>query len=192
MSIRGLARRHRVHRRTVRQALRSALPPPRKRVPRLAPQLGPHQATIPRVAGRRPQRAAQAAPHREADLPFDSPVPPTVATTTPPGVFLRDDTERFLPVATTRSADVVHAAGPLGPLLVPSGVFGTCGQRQPASRPAPRARLRPPLSSFGGLPRAPTLPSLAASSPPQRDPDAVQESAGCSSLHRRCLPRECG
>ena len=29
-SIRGLARRHRVHRRTVRQALRSALPPPRK------------------------------------------------------------------------------------------------------------------------------------------------------------------
>ena len=46
VSIRGLARRHRVHRRTVRQALRSALPPPRKRVPRLAPQLGPHQATI--------------------------------------------------------------------------------------------------------------------------------------------------
>ena len=40
MRIRGLARRHHVHRRTVRQALRSALPPPRKRAPRPAPQLG--------------------------------------------------------------------------------------------------------------------------------------------------------
>ena len=35
-SIRGLARRHRVHRRTVRQALRSALPPPRKPVAKAA------------------------------------------------------------------------------------------------------------------------------------------------------------
>ena len=46
VSIRGLARRHRVHRRTVRQALRSALPPPRKRAPRLAPQLGPYVEVI--------------------------------------------------------------------------------------------------------------------------------------------------
>ena len=46
VSIRGLAHRHRVHRRTVRQALKSALPPPRKRAPRLAPQLGPYVEVI--------------------------------------------------------------------------------------------------------------------------------------------------
>ena len=45
-SIRGLARRHRVHRRTVRQALRSALPPPRKPASASAPRLGAHRATI--------------------------------------------------------------------------------------------------------------------------------------------------
>ena len=46
VSIRGLAHRHRVHRRTVRQALKSALPPRRKRAPRLAPQLGPYVEVI--------------------------------------------------------------------------------------------------------------------------------------------------
>ena len=46
MSIRGLAHRHRVHRRTVRQALRSALPPPRKPASPSAPRLGAHRATI--------------------------------------------------------------------------------------------------------------------------------------------------
>ena len=46
MSIRGLARRHRVHRRTVRQALAAALPPARQVGPRPAPALGPHLATI--------------------------------------------------------------------------------------------------------------------------------------------------
>ena len=45
-SIRGLARRHRVHRRTVRQALRSALPPARKPASASAPRLGAHRETI--------------------------------------------------------------------------------------------------------------------------------------------------
>ena len=45
-SLRELARRHRVHRRTVRQALKSALPPPRKPASASAPRLGAHRATI--------------------------------------------------------------------------------------------------------------------------------------------------
>jgi transposase len=46
MSVRALARRHHVHRRTVRQALSSALPPPRQTPVRAAPLLGPHRETI--------------------------------------------------------------------------------------------------------------------------------------------------
>jgi transposase len=41
LSVRALARRHHVHRRTVRQALASALPPPRARPTRTAPVMGP-------------------------------------------------------------------------------------------------------------------------------------------------------
>ena len=40
MSIRALAKRHRVHRRTVRQALADAVPPPRKVPDRAAPVTG--------------------------------------------------------------------------------------------------------------------------------------------------------
>ena len=47
LSIRALARRHGVHRRAVRQALATPLPPPRKRVAgRLAPKLGPYRPLI--------------------------------------------------------------------------------------------------------------------------------------------------
>lgn len=47
LSIRELARRHGVHRRAVRQALASALPPPRKRPERRsAPKLGPYRPLI--------------------------------------------------------------------------------------------------------------------------------------------------
>ena len=45
-SIRGLADKHGVHRRTVRQALASAVPPPRKSALRVAPWLGPYTAAI--------------------------------------------------------------------------------------------------------------------------------------------------
>jgi transposase len=46
VSIRELARRHGVHRRTVRQALSSAVPPARRTPERQAPALGAHEATI--------------------------------------------------------------------------------------------------------------------------------------------------
>lgn len=46
LSIRELARRHGVHRRTVRAALASAVPAPRKVPERPSPVLGPHEETI--------------------------------------------------------------------------------------------------------------------------------------------------
>jgi hypothetical protein len=46
LGIRALAAKHRVHRRTVREALASATPPERKVPVRVAPALGPWQDTI--------------------------------------------------------------------------------------------------------------------------------------------------
>lgn len=46
LSIRELARKHGVHRRTVRQALAAAEPPPRKKPVRTAPRLDPYKPVI--------------------------------------------------------------------------------------------------------------------------------------------------
>ena len=46
LSIRALADRHHVHRRTVRQALASAIPPPRKAPQRIASRLEPFKTAI--------------------------------------------------------------------------------------------------------------------------------------------------
>jgi transposase len=46
LSIRELSRRHKVHRRTVRDALASAAPPPRRTTPRERPVFGPYEATV--------------------------------------------------------------------------------------------------------------------------------------------------
>ena len=46
LSIRALSEKHKVHRRTVRQALADATPPARKVPVRVAPVLGPPVATV--------------------------------------------------------------------------------------------------------------------------------------------------
>ncbi|MGH3673768.1 MAG: hypothetical protein ACRDSH_24575, partial [Pseudonocardiaceae bacterium] len=46
LSVRALTERHGVHRRTVRQALASAVPPARKSSPRAAPAIGPWTEVI--------------------------------------------------------------------------------------------------------------------------------------------------
>ena len=69
VSIRELADRHGVHRRTVRQALDDAVPPPRKVYPaRPRPAIDGWVAVIDAWAHRRRGRPTQATPYRTADL----------------------------------------------------------------------------------------------------------------------------
>src|SRR6266508_2270213 len=80
VGIRALAERHRVHRRTVRQALASAVPPPRRPPERQAPALGAHEATVRAFVARvKAELAGQAkgvtigqehAPGEEAEVDF--------------------------------------------------------------------------------------------------------------------------
>jgi hypothetical protein len=85
-SIRELAARHHVHRRTVRQALASAVPPPRKAYQqRPRPTIGPYAAVgdqwLPRS---RPRRAARpgSACHREFAVPVIGVAKPAFRTAT--------------------------------------------------------------------------------------------------------------
>lgn len=66
LSIRALAERHGVHRRTVRQALAAAAPPARKASGVRGAEAGPGQAADRRDAARGPDRAPQAAAHCSA------------------------------------------------------------------------------------------------------------------------------
>lgn len=68
---RRLAREHQVGRRTVRQALKSAVPPERKAPLRLAPVLFPGQAVHRRDHGDGPKDAVQAASHGAPNLAAD-------------------------------------------------------------------------------------------------------------------------
>ena len=69
VSIRELADRHGTHRRTVRQALEDAVPPPRKAYPeRPRPAIDEWTTVIDALAAGRQGRPAQATSHRPADL----------------------------------------------------------------------------------------------------------------------------
>ena len=68
LSVRKLAKRHAVHRRTVRQALANAVPPPRKTPAREAPVLGRHVDLVRRWLVEDLDGAAEAAAYGPPDL----------------------------------------------------------------------------------------------------------------------------
>src|SRR5262249_46136713 len=68
MSGRAIEEKYRVGRRTVRAAMVSALPPPRKAMPPRGSKLDPFKPAIDEILRARSRRTPQAAAHREADL----------------------------------------------------------------------------------------------------------------------------
>lgn len=67
LTVRALAARHGVHRRTVRQALEAASPPERKPRQGMAWRLEPFKTAIDAIAHRGHRGAAEAAPYRPED-----------------------------------------------------------------------------------------------------------------------------
>ena len=68
MGVRALARKYGVHRRTVREALASPVPAPRKAPERASPVLDAVAPLIDAMLRGGPGRAAQAAAYRQAGL----------------------------------------------------------------------------------------------------------------------------
>ena len=119
LSVRALARKFNVHRRTVRQALASSVPPPRKTPPRVSPVLEPWKATIDGWLVADARRPQEATPHVPAHLAA-------------PGRRARRRRGRV-------DRAPLRGRGPPAPA---HGAAGGDGAPAPSARPGGRGRLR--------------------------------------------------